>query len=89
VNGGPVHRLTEQALETHDRETLLEAFVAAARLGAAQEDDREGLIDMPLPFEAAERLGLDADTLVAEASDHLSDDEAEFLHAFAVRWEAP
>jgi hypothetical protein len=82
---GPVQRLVEDALETHNREALLEAFVAAARLGAASEDFRDGLIDMPLPFDAAAKLGVDADALVDGAAAHLSEDEEEFLRAFAAR----
>jgi hypothetical protein len=82
---GPIERLVVEALETHNRETLLEAFVAAARLGAAAEDYRDGLIDMPLPFDAAAKLGVDADALVDEASEHLTEDEEEFLRVFAGR----
>jgi hypothetical protein len=85
VNGGPVYRLVQRALETRDRETLLEAFVAAARFGAAAPDFRDGLIDMPLPFDAAQRLGLDADALVEEAATHLSEHEEDFLRTFAGR----
>jgi hypothetical protein len=81
----PIERLARDALETHDRETLLEAFVAAARLGAANPDYRDGLIDMPLPFHAARRLGYDADALVDEAASHLTEDEEDFLRTFAGR----
>ncbi len=70
---GPVERLTGDALATRDRETLLEAFVAAARLG----------VDLELPFAAAEQLGVDPATLVSEALDHLYDDEADVLRSYA------
>ena len=76
---GPVERLTREALETRNRETLLEAFVAAARF--ALQDERYD--DIRLPFAAAEQLGVDADAIVEQAAEHLDEDEAALLIAFA------
>ena len=76
---GPVERLTREALETRNRETLLEAFVAAARF--ALQDERYA--DVHLPFAAAEQLGLDAGPLVEQATEHLDEHEAALLIAFA------
>jgi hypothetical protein len=81
----PVQRLVEDALVQRERSVLLGAFVAAARLGAAEEDYRDGLLDMPLPFYAAATLGFDADELVEESAGHLSEGEEAFLRTFAAR----
>ena len=78
-------RLAARAVEEGSRETLVEAFIASARLGVQAEDYRDGLISMPLPFDAAARLGVDADRYVAEAIDHLDDHEASWLRGFAQR----
>ena len=67
---------------------MLGAFVAGARELARQEregDIRDGLIDMPLPFRSARKLGLDADELVERAAEHLDDREEELLRTFAGR----
>jgi hypothetical protein len=84
----PVARLAARAVNEGSDEVLLEAFVAAARLAAQAEelgDIRDGLIDMPLPFHAAERLGRDPDRLVQEALDQLDAREGDILLAFAGR----
>ena len=73
----PVARLAAQAVDERSRETLLEAFVAAARFGESLE----------LPFAAAEELGLSAAALVDEAADHLAPDEEETLREFAAQRE--
>jgi hypothetical protein len=83
-----VARLAAQAVNERSSEILLAAFVAAARFATSAEragDVRDGLIAMPLPFHAAERLGVDADAVVAEAVDQLDPDEEALLHAFAGR----
>ncbi len=48
-------------------------------------DIRDGLVDLPLPFAASMRPGLDTDALVEEALHQLDDDEAAILRTFAVR----
>ena len=73
MSGGPIARLAEQAVAERDREVLVEAFVAAARFGE----------DLELPFAAAEQLGLDPATLVADAAEHLYEDEEAMLRAYA------
>jgi hypothetical protein len=69
----PVARLVEEAVDHRSRETLVEAFVAAARFGESVE----------LPFQAAEQLGLEPRTLLDEAADHLAPDEEELLRRYA------
>jgi hypothetical protein len=67
----PVARLVEEAIDHRSRETLLEAFVAAARFG----------VSLERPFQAAEQLGLDANSLVDEAAYHLAPSEEALLRA--------
>jgi hypothetical protein len=80
--------LAARAVRDRSESVLLGAFVAAGR-GAAEEeargDLRDGLIDMPLPFDAAGLLGLDADELVGRAADRLEQRAAELLRQFAGR----
>jgi hypothetical protein len=83
-----VARLASQAVNARSRAALLEAFVEAARFAASMEragDVRDGLMSMPLPFDAAARFGVDADEIVVEALEQLEPDEAVLLRAFAAR----
>jgi hypothetical protein len=83
-----VARLASQAVNARSRDALLAAFVAAARFAASMEragDVRDGLLSMPLRFDAAARLGVDADVVVEEALEQLEADEAVLLRAFAAR----
>lgn len=76
------------ALRDRSAAGLLGAFVQAGRDCAAAEargDVRDGLIDMPLPFRAAELLGLDADLLVANAAEQLDGPAAGLLREYAAR----
>ena len=88
TQGGPVARLAALAVREASEATLLGAFVAAGRQLAQAEregDIRDGLIEMPLPFRSARKLGLDADGLVDRAAEHLDDREEELLRVFAAR----
>lgn len=76
------------ALRDGSRDGLLGAFVQAGRecaLAEARGDVRDGLIDMPLPFRAAELLGVDADLLVATAMEQLDAPAAGLLRQYAAR----
>lgn len=80
--------LANAALVERSRSAVLGVVVAAARSCAEEEargDVRDGLIDMPLPFRAADLLGFDADALVEEALGHVEGRAAALLRAFADR----
>jgi len=83
-----VAQLAARAVRERSRSTLLGAFVAAGRRVAAEEargDVRDGLLDLPLPFDAARLLDLDADELVERALEQLDRRAAELLREFAAR----
>jgi len=83
-----VAELAARAVRERSESTLLGAFVAAGRRVAAEEargDVREGLIDRPLPFDAARLLALDADDLVERALEQLDGRGADLLREFAAR----
>jgi hypothetical protein len=80
--------LANAALVDRSRGAVLGVFVAAATSCAAEEargDVRDGLIDMPLAFRAAELLGLDADALVEDALGQVEGRAAALLSEYAAR----
>ncbi|MBA2537400.1 MAG: hypothetical protein H0V20_08230 [Actinobacteria bacterium] len=83
-----VARLAAFAVQARSEQHLLESFIAAAEGAAMAErlgDVRDGLLDMPLPFRSAQKLGVDANGLLARAEGHLTERSRELLREFAVR----
>ena len=88
MSGRTVSDLATGALRERSASAVVGTLVAAARSCAAEEargDVRDGLIDMPLAFDAAARLGLDADALVEQALALLDGRAADLLAEFAAR----
>jgi hypothetical protein len=76
------------ALADRSPPAVVGALVQAARACAeadARGDVRDGLIDMPLAFRAAELLGLDVDHVVEQALIRLEPAAAAQLRAYAGR----
>ena len=86
--GARVVDLANAALREPSGSAVVGVLVTAARRCAAEQargDVRDGLIDMPLPFRAAELLELDVDVLVDDALALLDGPAADCLRAFAAR----
>jgi hypothetical protein len=80
--------LANAALVERSHGAALGVLIAAATSCAEEEargDVRDGLIDMPLAFRAADLLGLDADALVEEALGRVEGRAAALLREFAGR----
>ncbi|MGL6278793.1 MAG: hypothetical protein ACRC50_04470 [Gaiella sp.] len=86
--GERVVDLANVALDEGTEGAVVGVLVAAARRCAEEEargDVRDGLIDMPLPFRAAELLGLDLEALVERALELLDGRAADCLRSYAAR----
>ncbi|MGI9111747.1 MAG: hypothetical protein ACR2GT_06080 [Gaiellaceae bacterium] len=80
--------LCARAVRERSAELVDQAFADAARQVAGAEelgDVRDGLINMPLPFDAAAGIGVDADEAVARAVALVGGRDAELLEEFARR----
>jgi hypothetical protein len=80
--------LANESLAERSRGAVIGVFVTAARSCAEAEargDVRDGLIDMPLAFRAADLLGLDVDALVEHALGQVEGRAAALLSEYAAR----
>jgi hypothetical protein len=80
--------LAALAVRRSDPSLVVAALVRLAREAGDAErrgDPRDGLVEMPLGFRSAAKLGVDADELVERALAELDGRPAEILRAFAAR----